>query len=91
LHLYCYYLLIKAKKIAKCFKCGNDYDKSFDVIMNDRTYTFDSFECAISELAPKCKHCGCTIIGHGVENDGIIYCCANCAAVEGETKLNDRV
>jgi Rieske Fe-S protein len=77
--------------MGKCIKCGNEYDKSFEIRMGEMTYVFDSFECAISELAPKCKHCGCTIIGHGLENDGIIYCCASCAADEGEVKLSDRV
>lgn len=77
--------------MGKCVKCGNVYDKSFEIKMNDRIYVFDSFECAISELAPRCKHCGCIIIGHGLENDGIIYCCSNCAVSEGETKLSDRV
>jgi hypothetical protein len=72
-------------------KCGNNYDKSFEIRMNERTYVFDSFECAISELAPRCKHCGTIVIGHGLENDGVVYCCSNCAAMEGVTKLVDRV
>ena len=76
--------------MGKCVKCGNEYDKSFEVKMNGKTYIFDSFECAINELAPRCKHCGCIIIGHGLENDGIIYCCSSCAVEEGETKLIDR-
>ena len=33
--------------MAKCETCGNDYDKAFQVSMNGRTHTFDSFECAI--------------------------------------------
>jgi hypothetical protein len=77
--------------MAKCDRCGNDYDKSFHVSLNGDTYTFDCFECAISELAPRCKHCGCLIIGHGVENSGLIFCCANCAYEEGKTALVDRV
>src|SRR5438034_1071911 len=44
------------------------------------TRTFDSFECAIHAVAaPACEHCGCRIIGHGVEADGRMFCCANCA------------
>lgn len=66
-------------KMGKCEVCGNEYDKSFDVIINNETHTFDSFECAIHAVAPECKHCGCKIIGHGVEADNNIYCCANCA------------
>ncbi len=34
------------------------------------TYTLDSFEGAIHKLAPLCAHCGCRVIGHGVEAQG---------------------
>jgi hypothetical protein len=76
--------------MAKCEVCGNDYDKSFDVIAAGTKHTFDSFECAIHGLAPVCACCGCRIIGHGVEADGEIFCCANCAKMEGKTGLKDR-
>ena len=75
--------------MARCEVCGNDYDKSFEVVMNGTTHTYDSFECAIEALAPRCSHCGCRIIGHGVESDGDIYCCANCARESGVTELVD--
>jgi hypothetical protein len=61
-----------------CDVCGNDYENAFTVTQAGRKHTFDSFECAIHALAPPCAHCGCRIIGHGVEDDGAIYCCANC-------------
>jgi len=89
------YIIIQTErnyqKMAKCVKCGNDYDKAFEIKMNNQTYIFDSFECAITMLAPRCKHCTCIIIGHGLENDGVVYCCAHCASHEGEEKLVDRV
>ena len=53
-----------------CETCGNDYDKTFKVVMAGKEHTFDSFECAVHALAPKCKNCGCRILGHGLENDG---------------------
>ena len=65
--------------MARCDICGNDYDKSFDVLMRGEKHTFDSFECAIHALAPTCDHCGCKIIGHGIESKGSFYCCASCA------------
>jgi phage terminase large subunit GpA-like protein len=77
--------------MAKCDVCGNNYDKSFTVTMGDKTNTFDSFECAIHMLAPSCDHCGCRIIGHGVEADGTFYCCASCASMAGVSGLEDRV
>ena len=77
--------------MSTCEHCGNDYDKSFVVTAHDgSTHTFDSFECAIQALAPTCGHCSCRIIGHGVEANGSIFCCAHCAAAEGEAALVDR-
>lgn len=76
--------------MAVCALCGNDYDKAFQVTLADTTLTFDSFECAIHLLAPTCSHCGCRIIGHGVEADGVLYCCAHCAKESGEGRLRDR-
>ena len=77
--------------MGKCAHCGNDYDKSFDVLMGGERYTFDSFECAIHRLAPRCAHCECRIIGHGVEKDGTFYCCVHCAEQSGVHQLRDRV
>lgn len=51
--------------MAICEACGNDYDNSFEVVVKGKTYTFDSFECAIHKLAPTCAHCGLRIIGQG--------------------------
>jgi hypothetical protein len=76
--------------MAVCEVCGNDYDKAFDVTQDGATHTFDSFECAIQALAPVCAHCGCRIIGHGVEAGERIFCCAHCAGEEGEEGLADR-
>jgi hypothetical protein len=76
--------------MATCDVCGNDYDKAFNITMNGRTRTFDSFECAIHALAPVCDHCHCKIIGHGVEADGSMYCCAHCAHHAGVAAVRDR-
>lgn len=75
----------------KCDVCGNDYDKAFEVRMAGRTGTFDSFECAIHAMAPRCDHCGCAVIGHGVEAGGRIWCCAHCARHAGVRGIDDRV
>lgn len=78
-------------KMAQCEVCGNDYDKAFEVVMQSKSHVFDSFECAIQALAPTCRHCGCKIVGHGMEADGLFYCCANCAKQEGVSGARDRV
>jgi hypothetical protein len=76
--------------MATCEVCGNDYDKCFTVDRDGESHTFDSFECAIHALAPSCAHCGCKIVGHGVEQDGTMYCCAACARQEGVRGVVDR-
>jgi hypothetical protein len=77
--------------MAKCEVCGNEYDKAFKVTKaNGTSHVFDSFECAIHALAPPCAHCGCRVVGHGVEKDGRVYCCASCAKYVGATELCDR-
>ena len=76
--------------MAQCETCGNDYDKAFKVVLGDVSYTFDSFECAVQALAPTCSHCGCKILGHGVEADGAMYCCAHCTGQQGVREVRDR-
>ena len=77
--------------MAVCETCGNDYDKAFQVTLQGKAHTFDSFECAIHALAPTCQSCGVRIIGHGLESDGRFYCCDHCAEKAGVTGLRDRI
>jgi hypothetical protein len=77
--------------MARCDVCGNDYDKAFEVRHAGRSYTFDCLECAVQAIAPPCRHCGCRILGHGLEQDGWLFCCAHCARSEGKRDLRDRV
>ena len=68
----------------------SQYDKTLEVHRSGETHAFDSFECAIHALAPVCEHCGCRVIGHGVETEGRIFCCVHCAAEAGVAGLADR-
>ena len=77
--------------MGHCEVCGNDYDKSFEVITAGNRHVFDSFECAIHLLAPVCDHCGCKIVGHGIEAGPQFFCCASCARKAGESGARDRV
>jgi hypothetical protein len=76
--------------MGRCEVCENEYDKAFTVTVDEIEHTFDSFECAIHALAPTCNHCGCRIIGHGVERDDVMFCCASCAMHAGVAGLRDR-
>jgi hypothetical protein len=70
--------------------CGNEYDKAMEITLQGESHVFDSFECAIHMLAPECAHCGCRVIGHGIESDGTMYCCAHCANQAGIHEVADR-
>ena len=65
-----------------CEVCGSDEERTFTVTLGEESHVFDSFECAIHLLAPECRHCGCKVLGHGIERGGGIYCCDHCAAEE---------
>lgn len=70
--------------MAICNVCGNDYWLAFEIkTITGESYMFDSFECAIERLAPRCEHCKVRIVGHGVEVAGSFFCCANCARAKG--------
>jgi hypothetical protein len=77
--------------MARCEVCGNEYDKAMKIILEGQIHVFDSFECAVHALAPTCGHCGCRVIGHGIEADDAIYCCAHCAEKSGVTSARDHV
>lgn len=77
--------------MARCEVCGNEYDKAFEVVAAGARHWFDSFECAIHQMAPVCEHCGCKVIGHGVEVHGRFFCCAHCARDAGaDAEVRDR-
>jgi hypothetical protein len=77
--------------MATCETCGNDYDKPIEVTVGGDSHSFDSFECAIHALAPSCETCGVRVIGHGIEADGTMFCCAHCAERAGVSEARDRV
>jgi hypothetical protein len=77
--------------VAKCDMCGNEYDNAMQItVAGGQTYTFDSFECAIHHIAPRCDHCGCMVIGHGLQAGDQFFCCAHCAREKGVGELTDR-
>ena len=78
-------------QMKRCENCGNEYQKAFLISMAGKEHIFDSFECAINVLAPRCTHCHTRIIGHGVEAGASIFCCVHCAKSSGVEGLNDHV
>lgn len=69
-------------RTATCEVCGNSFDRPLYIRVgsdDEPVHVFDSFECAVHALAPRCAHCGCRVIGHGVQVEQSVYCCASCA------------
>ena len=65
---------------TECSHCGNESEFAFRVTAHDgASRVFDSFECAIESLAPRCMHCACRIIGHPVRRGSAAFCCEHCA------------
>ena len=80
----------KGTTMATCDVCGNDYHRAFRVTTaSGQKFTFDSLECAAHEIAPACAHCECRILGHGIETERGIFCCAHCARDAGATGAVD--
>ena len=75
--------------MGTCETCGNTYDRPLEITLDGTSHTFDSFECAIHALAPTCEHCGCRIIGHGLQDGQRWFCCAHCARRAGVEGLAD--
>lgn len=74
----------------RCEVCGNDYDKPLEIDYRGNHHVFDCFECAVTELAPRCANCQTRVIGHGMEAGDEIYCSAHCARVAGHGEMRDR-
>jgi hypothetical protein len=71
----------------KCETCGNAYSNSFNVVVEGKAHTYDSFECAIHALAPRCYRCGCKILGHGLLDQKVLFCSSHCAMSSREIGL----
>ncbi|MFI8413210.1 hypothetical protein ACIGB6_12155 [Paeniglutamicibacter gangotriensis] len=76
--------------MTTCDTCGNSYENTFTITREGQTKTFDSFECAVHLMAPSCSHCGCRILGHGVQSGTTMFCCAHCAREAGHEQASDR-
>jgi CBS domain-containing protein len=78
-------------KMERCETCGNEYGHLMQVTRDGQTHHFDSFECAIHALAPKCTTCGVPILGHGMEHEQHLYCSASCARSDGNAGFVDHI
>ena len=54
--------------MAICATCGNDYDKGSPSPGRRQDRDVRQRRMRGGELAPECAHCGCRILGHGIES-----------------------
>lgn len=62
-----------------CEVCGKEQEHYFEVHLGGERHVFDSFECAINGLMPRCGLCGGLVAHSGVMVDGVLYCGQSCA------------
>ena len=69
---------------ASCEVCGKSGGQYFEVHLGGERHIFDSFECAIGGLMPRCSVCGGIILGPGVQDNNASSCsylCSNLSSV----------
>jgi hypothetical protein len=64
---------------ARCENCGMDIEKDYILFINGEELMFDSFECAVNFVAPRCAHCNTVIMGNGVHHSNDIFCSTFCS------------
>lgn len=74
-----------------CEVCGETREPCFEVHLGGQRHVFDSFECAMRGLMPKCDLCGCLILGPCVQEGDGSYCSHLCANLYGVHEYESRV
>lgn len=67
--------------MKNCDTCGGATEHPINVSLDGRTGHYDSFECAIHDVAERCAHCDCVILGHPVYAGEAAYCCQHCSGL----------
>ena len=62
-----------------CEVCGKIDGPCFEVRLGGVRHVFDSFECAMNALSPRCGYCGCRIHGHSIVLGRKVFCSYQCA------------
>lgn len=81
----------KVQGQASCEVCGKNQEQCFEVHLGGERHVFDSFECAIRGLMPKCELCGSLILGPGVQVENMSYCSHLCANLYSVREVDARV
>lgn len=70
-----------------CEVCGKSQDHYLEVHLGGEKHVFDSFECAIRGLTPRCTLCGCMLLGPGVQVGDRLYCSHVCADLSSTVEV----
>ena len=79
------------QELTSCEVCGNDQTQCFEVRLGGERHVFDSFECAMRAFSPRCGHCGCKLLGHGIVLGDTLYCSHQCANDHNTREYEKRV
>jgi hypothetical protein len=72
---------VRVQGKLSCEVCGKSEDECFEVHLGGERHIFDSFECTIRGLLPKCPRCGGLILGSGIQVGDLTYCSYACASL----------
>jgi hypothetical protein len=64
---------------TRCENCGSNIEKDYILFINGAEFVFDSFECAVNFVAPRCAHCNTVIMGKGIQSGEQVFCSTNCS------------
>jgi hypothetical protein len=74
---------------AVCEVCGSQAG-CFEVHLGGEKHVFDSFDCAMRGLMPKCSLCGGMILGHELQVGNESYCSYACASLSPVVEVEVR-
>lgn len=63
---------------ARCEKCGLNIEKDYILFINGKEFTFDSYDCAVNFVAPRCAHCNSIIAHREIKHREEAYCSQYC-------------
>ena len=77
--------------MASCEVCGNEYDRTMEIIVGGERHVFDSFECAIHAIAPRWSTVSAASSATASSPAMPLYCGAHCAHESGVAAARHRV
>ncbi len=77
--------------MTKCETCGSTSARTLDISVNGVSHSYDSLECAIFALAPRCANCSELVVSRGIAAKELIFCGDSCARVHAMTEAFDWV